>query len=275
MKNENSRKPRSVEADIIYQELEDFFCPCRFDDVTFNGLILDNAEKLTAVYTATFSSREVIDVLKKRNVENALLFTHHPGPQRGIGKSCESFTEDDFAFLRERNISHFNYHLPLDHRNPYSPSVSLAKKIGAVPYQNFFEEGGAVMGLFCTGQWKTDAQVLSAVEQAVGHSCKLYSYGGALLQDGKIAISAGGAEGTDIYNEMAEAGVKLFITGVGSKNVDWFAPSHQAAEKQGISILAAGHYSTEKFALIDMCRFFEERGLTAKYIEEIPQLTDL
>jgi len=47
------------------------------------------------------------------------------------------------------------------------------------------------------------------------------------------------------------------------------------AREKKISILAAGHYSTEKFALMAMCRFFEERGLEAEFIGETPNLTDL
>ncbi len=271
MNMKQKQQGRATCATQVYRQLYDFFQPEKFNDMAANGLLLDNAESLETVYTATFTSKEVIAGLRKADAKNALLFTHHPGPQRRTDSSV--LAQEDYDFLKERNISHFNFHLPLDHRNPYSPSVSLAREIDAVPYGNFFEEGGAVMGLFCTGSWKNSEQVKSAVEAAVGHSCRLYSYGNTELLDGKLAISAGGAEGTEIYEELEKEGIRLFLTGVGT--ADWFKPSHEAARMHGISILSAGHYSTEKFALISMCRFFRERGLLSEYIGEAPDLSDL
>ncbi len=259
----------------IYRLLNDFFHPESYRDFVENGLLLDNTEYLEQVYTATFSGTEVVDTMRKNNVKNALLFTHHPGPQHEEGKEGKGFTEQDLEFMKENKISHFSLHLPLDQINPYSPGVCLARALNAVPYKSFFEEGGATMGLICTTRCSTINDILNKMENITGHACKLYDYGKRNLSDGKIAISAGGAEGTDIYKELKEEGANLFITGVGSPEIDWFAPSHIAAEKHRVSILSAGHYSTEKFALIDICRFFEERGLKAQFIEETPHLTDI
>ena len=266
---------RGKSAEEIYRQLNSFFQPERYQDAAANGLLLDHTAYLKAVYTSVFSGTEVIDALKRRGAKHALLFTHHPGPQHEEGKEGNGFTEEDIEFMKNNRISHFSLHLPLDQINPYSPGVCLARALKAVPYKSFFEEGGAIMGLICTINCAEIDEVLKKTEIITGHPCKLYDYGNKSLSDGKIAIIAGGAEGTDIYRELKEENVRLFITGVGSPEIDWFAPSHAAAEKQKISILSAGHYSTEKYALIDICRFFKERGLKAKFIEEIPHLTDL
>ena len=42
------------------------------------GLALDNTEQINQVYTAVFASTIVIDYLINNNVNEALLFTHHP-----------------------------------------------------------------------------------------------------------------------------------------------------------------------------------------------------
>lgn len=262
-------------AKEIYRELNNFFRPEKYQDTAANGLLLDYAEYLEAVYTSTFSGTEVIDVLRRKGVKNALLFTHHPGPQHEEGKEGKEFTEEDIEFMKNNRISHFSLHLPLDQINPYSPGICLARALDAVPYKSFFEEGGAIMGLICTINCTVIDEVLKKMEILTGHPCRLYDYGNKELSDGKIAISAGGAEGTEIYKELKREGVRLFITGVGSPEIDWFAPSHEEAKRHRISILSAGHYSTEKFALIDICRFFEERGLRAQFIEETPHLTDI
>ncbi|MDO4396459.1 MAG: Nif3-like dinuclear metal center hexameric protein [Clostridia bacterium] len=271
----NSLAIERKEAKEIYKLLNEYFHPERYQDFVKNGLILDNTEYIEQVYTATFSGAAIADVLRKEGAKNALLFTHHPGAQHKEGETGNLFTEQDLEFMKENNISHFSLHLPLDEVNPYSPGICLARVLNAVPYKSFFEEFGATMGLMCTTSCTNINEVLEKMEEVTGHPCKLYKYGDENLSDGRFALSAGGAEGTDFYKELKDEGVNLFITGVGSPEVDWFAPSHAEAKKQEISILSAGHYSTEKFALIDICRFFEERGLKAQFIEEIPCLTDL
>ena len=134
----------------IYQELYNFFQPEQYKDVVRNGLLADNTDIIEKVYTATFSSSQVLEKIKQDKAKNCLLFTHHPGAQRKEGETPDDFTLEDRAYMQEHHISHFNLHLPLDNVNPYSPGVSLARALGAVPYKSFFEEGGSVMGLYCS-----------------------------------------------------------------------------------------------------------------------------
>lgn len=262
-------------AGRIYEELYRFFKPERYNDLARNGLLEDNTDTVEKVYTAAFSSTQVLEKLRGRGASHCLLFTHHPGAQHEEGEPAIYFSPGEKEYMRAHHISHFNLHLPLDQVNPYSPGVSLARALGAVPYDSFFEEGGAVMGLYCSGRWSGTVMLYKRVERLMGHACRMYAYGPSELCDGKFALIAGGAEGTEIYGRMKEEGVNLFLTGVGSEKAEWFAPSHAAAKEAGISILSAGHYSTEQFALIDMCRFFKERGLPAEFIRETPLLNDL
>lgn len=270
-----STKNYEKSANRIYEELYHFFEPERYRDLARNGLLEDNTNTLEKVYTATFSSTQVLEKLKEKEASHCLLFTHHPGAQHEDGKPAVYFSHEEKEYMREHHISHFNLHLPLDQVNPYAPGVSLARALGTVPYDSFFEEGGAVMGLYCSGRWTEASMLLEKTERLMGHACRLYAYGSPKLRDGKFALIAGGAEGTEIYGRMKEAGVNLFLTGVGSETEEWFAPSHEAAKEAGVSILSAGHYSTEQFALMDICRFFKERGLPAEFISETPLLNDL
>lgn len=266
---------RKTTSDYIYKELISFFKPEQYRDVVRNGLLLDNTDIIEKVYTATFSSSQALEKIKQDKAEHCLLFTHHPGAQHKDGEQAVYFSQEESAYMEEHHISHFNLHLPLDHINPYSPGICFARELGAVPYKSFFNEGGSVMGLYCSGKW-TDARTLfEEVGRVMGHACRLYAYGPSELEDGKFALIAGGAEGTKIYREMKEEGVNLFLTGVGSPKLDWFAPSHEAVMEEKVSILSAGHYSTEHFALKYMCRFFGERGLKAEFIPETPLLDDL
>ena len=93
-----------------------------------------------------FVASGAVQKLKEKQAHNCLLFTHHPGAQHEETEPPIYFSQEEKEFMKASGISHFNLHLPLDQINPSSPSISLAKTIGAVPYGQFFEEGGAVMG---------------------------------------------------------------------------------------------------------------------------------
>ena len=267
----NERMP----AKKVYEELNAYFHPQDYDDPAQNGLLADFAEEIEKVYTATFAGSEVLDQLKAREAADCLIFTHHPRSQRGDGREPRSFSEEELTYMKKNRISHFSLHLPLDQTGPYSPGVSLARAVGATPYNVFYEENGATMGLFCTGPWRTVQEVKKTAESALGHPCSLYQFGEEALEDGKIAIMAGGAGETDIFPLLRRKGIRLFFTGVTSPSVDWFTASHEAARAQGISLMGGTHYSTEKFAPMAMCRYFEERGLLAEFIEETPVFSEL
>lgn len=260
---------------VVYDELQRHFHPWDYTDQARNGLLADYAGRIKKVYTATFASGEVLGQIKERRASDCLLFTHHPRAQRREGEEPACFSGDDLEYMKERGISHFSFHIPLDQNGPYSPGVNLAAAVGATPYGGFYEQDGAVMGLLCRSPYRQAAELLAAVEAAVGHGCKLYRYGGKELADGKLGIMAGGASDASIYSYLREEGVSTFLTGVTSPSVDWIEAVHEEARQNGINLLGATHYSSEKFALIAMCRYFEERGIPAEFLEEAPILEEL
>ena len=65
------------------------------------------------------------------------------------------------------------------------------------------------------------------------------------------------------------------ITGVTDPNTPWVAKIHEAAKNSGVSLLGGTHYSTEKFALIEICRYFNALGMPSEFILETPRLEEL
>ena len=86
---------------------------------------------------------------------------------------------------------------------------------------------------------------------------------------------AGGAKNTQIYQQFREWGVNTFVTGVTNPNVAWVRAIHEAAEVNGVNLLGGTHYSTEKFAPMKICRYFEAFGLPAEFLPETPRMTEL
>lgn len=264
-------------AEKIYERLFEEFRPDQCTEVfPVIGLQEEHTKEINKVYTATFAGDEVFKKLEKLGASSCLLFTHHPAGQRE-SLSMDAPLVSDYAkgVMGRQSITLFSYHIPLDRNGEYSPGNSLAKRIGAVPYEEFYLQNQVRMGIFCKTEYETVTEVLEKLEHAVGHCGKSYGYGEEKLKGGKIAIMAGGAKSTEIYREMKEKGINTFITGITSPSVPWTQAIHEAARENGINLIGGTHYSTEKFALVEMIRFFEKLGLKAEFIEETPKMAEL
>ena len=80
---------------------------------------------------------------------------------------------------------------------------------------------------------------------------------------------------TQIYEQLRDWGVNTFITGVTNPEVPWVGAIHEAAKASAVNLLGGTHYSTEKFAPMQMCRYFEAFGLPSEFLPETPRMTEL
>lgn len=240
------------------------------------GLVCDNAETIEKVYTAVFPSNAVMQSILDGGETDIMLFVHHPSIWN-LRNTPPIFHEMDRDFLsefKERRISIYNLHHPLDNYGEYSTSVSLARVLGVEPDKTFGLYAGALCGVF----GKTDCADVQALNDrfsaAMGHRTALYPYGMVEIKYGIIAVVAGGGNDIEMLQETAAEGVNTFVTGVSVKR-DFSKSPHDYAEKNGINILGGTHYSTEKPACQAMCRYFSNLGLPAEFIEDEPMLEDL
>ena len=262
---------------IIYKALEDYFHPetCTevFDSI---GETFHFTDEIDKAYTACFASDEVFHKLETMGAHDCMLFTHHPRQQKDRPvENSPRVSEWAAEFMKANRINLFSYHIPLDRNSLYSPGNNLAKAIGAVPYDEFYLQNLVLMGVICNTSFRTQQEVADKLAEVVGHEVKLYPYGPDELKGGRIAIMAGGASNPDIYEELRQKGVSLFITGISTQLYDWTQRNHQAAKAAGVSILGGTHYSTEKFAPMSMVSFFENLGLPSEFIEETPMMWDM
>ena len=92
-----------------------------------------------------------------------------------------------------------------------------------------------------------------------------------------------GKEVTDALNAdlqvrtaaLREKGINLFLTGITWPEIPWVARNHAAAKEHGVTLVGGTHYSTEKFAPMEMVKFFEGLGLACEFIPETPRLQEL
>lgn len=266
-----------MEAEKVYEKLFEEFRPDQCTEVfPVIGLQEEHTKDIRMVFTAAFAGDEVFKKLEQEGAENCLLFTHHPAQQReNLSMPAPVVSGYAKKVMEKQRITLFSYHIPLDRNGEYSPGNSLAKQIGAVPYEEFYLQNQVRMGVFCKTEIQTVNELMNVLSKALGHSGKCYGYGDKNLKDGKIAIMAGGAKNTEIYRDMSEKGINTFLTGVTNPSVPWVQAIHEQAQKNKINLIGGTHYSTEKFALIEIIRFFEKMGLKARFLEETPKMEEL
>lgn len=240
------------------------------------GLVCNFATEINKIYTAVFPSQNVMQKTLDDGDQDAMLFVHHPSIW-DIRKAPEVFQQMDTKLLqqfRDRRISIYNLHVPLDNYGEYSTSVTLAKALGVKPEKPFAPYFGSLCGVFGKTDLTTIQDLRKRFEEAVGHNVSLYNYGNGKIKDRTVAVIAGGGNDVDMLKEIAKAGVNTFVTGITVKN-DHSRKAHDFAEKHKINILGGTHYSTERFACIKMCNYFKKIRLPSEFIEDKPVMEDM
>lgn len=243
------------------------------------GLVLDNADEIQKVYTAVFPSEKVLDKILSSGERDVLLFTHHP--------MIWDFGEGGYPFrnipreylerLKERAISYYAIHVPLDRNGPYSTAVSLARALDIETESEFFDYHGVKVGVIGKTVSKTVSEMEEQIKALVGHPVKIWSYGDTQISNQMVAVIGGGGNYPEIAEELAETDVRTYLTGV-TKKISSYEPGlrfHEICREYGINVIAATHYSTEKFACIAMLKFFETLGLPSEFVEDEPSFEDL
>ncbi len=244
----------------------------------YMGLVSDNAETIDYAYSAVFPSAGVIAKILNDDRRNALLFVHHP-MDFDITKLPVfiDIAKDNFQRLKERQISIYNLHAPLDANGEFGTTVNLAGALGFDTVDEFYTYHKVKVGIIATTECKTTAELKTCFEAAVGHDTTLYQYGDAVIKDGKVALVAGGGNDAEIYPLLRDMGINTYLTGITNMR-NGYPPSvtaHRQAEECGINILSGTHYSTEKFACMKMVEYFSKLGIPGEFVPGVPGTEDM
>ena len=240
------------------------------------GLVCDFAAHISQVFTAVFPSNEVMQAMVETGARDMLLFVHHPAIW-DIRKAPAVFQQMDRELLhqfKENRVSIYNLHLPLDNYGEYSTSVTLAKALGVRPEKPFAPYRGAMAGVFGRTGFAVVQDLKEIFEEAVNHEVSLYLNGEGVIRDKRVAVAAGGGLIEEVVKEAAQNNVNVFATGITINN-DHTAEVHALAEELEMNILGGTHYSTEKFACIQMADYFQKLGVPCEFIEGKPAMEDL
>ena len=241
----------------------------------YMGILLDNSVEIDSIYTAVFPSNYVLNKIIESNKENILLFTHHP--MIWDIRKTEVFQNIDRELLlklKHKKISIYTLHVPLDKNGEYGTTSNLTKALEIAPEGEFYEYFGVRVGVIGRTELNTPEELSNKLSTVVGHKTKLWKYGSDDIIEHRVALVAGRGNTLEGIEQIIELGINTYVTGITAHN-EFSKEVHEFEKKHEINIIGGTHYSTEKFACISMCNYFEDLGLSCEFIEDNPVLEDV
>jgi putative NIF3 family GTP cyclohydrolase 1 type 2 len=230
--------------------------------------------------TVWLTQAKMVDLFQssKSNISEHIRYVFDEGElvENSVVRDFRTTAADEkyIAKLKERNISVYVLHHPLDNFGKYSTCGTLADRLGLKVEKPAFLYCGATCGVIGTTDCKTIGELHDHYSKTVGHKTSLYQYGNENIGDEKIAVCPGGGNAMFVINEMMSHNIMTLITGVTIVN-DYSRETHEFEKANGINVLGGTHYATEKYAPMEMCKYFIELGLPSEFIEDEPDLFDL
>jgi dinuclear metal center YbgI/SA1388 family protein len=210
-----------------------------------NGLQLANGGRVGRIVAAVDASLPVIEAAAKGGP--GLLIVHHGMFWQGTQAIAGAYYRK-LKTAMDAGLAVYSSHLPLDVHPEWGNNILLAKAVGLINPQPFFEKKGLYLGL--RGEMTVDRSEFAGIlRKAVGAGVHLCPGGPQSISS--IGIITGGAGGE--VAEVAAAGVDTFVTGEGPH---W---SYPLAEELGINLFYAGHYATETFGVKRVAEIIEQR----------------
>jgi putative NIF3 family GTP cyclohydrolase 1 type 2 len=240
----------------------------------WNGLSIRGAEEVERVATCVFPSDRIVASL----VPGTLLFSEHPldfADEPGF----IPLSRETFETMRERGLSFYNAHAPLDMHPEVSPSRLCAEGVGLEELVEYFPicegiPGGAAI----LGQSRLSVEGLAdALRSYLGPEIKVHVLTRPRGEAGRVAIVAGGGATVEILEASLERGCQTYVTGNAATNcrLDWVQAEVRAfrerADTAGVALVDAMHYGMEKPPQLRMVEWFRARGVGASFVPDGPK----
>jgi putative NIF3 family GTP cyclohydrolase 1 type 2 len=236
----------------------------------YNGLMLRGEEEVGRIFLAVFPTDEVLTRFIEESSPGDLLFMHHPllmecGDPRGAwGKGFVPINPDLIAQLKEKRLSVFTLHVPLDYSRTISTSNAMAEAYNAKVIDEFFKEEKGACGVIC--------EIPSATtEELIEKSKKIFQIpyadveGPSHASITRIAIAAGCGDKVYVMQEAEKLGAQAYLTGeihchidneYGKKKYD---EMKEYCRSTSMSLIGVSHAASEYLVLDSQLKlWFEE-----------------
>ncbi len=236
------------------------------------GLMQVNGGVVNGVYCAVFPSRDVFDYLDTENIANAVLFVKHAMEWEELGNGFVPLSDKQLRLLRDRRISLYSAHAPVDNNRTFAPSVCFARQIEYNIVDELVEHGrnyGWVLevpeGTTYDGLHQRLLNVTGLKNiQRYHHHCSVR----------KIAVTAGGGDHIPALEQSFSKGCDTYVTGILFFRGSDYAKEHNPKfvdrlKESGLNGFGVSHYLSEVEGIRTLAGSLGERlPIPVKFIEE-------
>lgn len=241
----------------------------------WNGLMVRGGEAVERVATCVFPSAEIVDGLEPRT----FLFSEHPVALEDDVVGFEPLPRSTFETLREREISFYHAHAPLDHHPDVSPSRLCARGLGIEELDEYFPiadgipGGAAVIG----PSGETVEGLRDRLASFLGEGIPVEIVRSPRDRAGRVAVAGGGGADRRLLEESLERGCETFVTGNAATRCrigfvqDGVRAFLELADEEGVAVIDGTHYGTEIPPQLAMAEWFRALGLEAVFVPGRPE----
>lgn len=222
----------------------------------FNGLMIKGDDHVSNIFLAVFPTDFVLEAFIQEGEPGDLLFMHHPlvmecGDPRGEwGRGFVPIKHDYIKRMKEKGLSVYTCHVPLDFHEEVGTSVAIAEAIGASVEDRFIESEHGPLGLIGEIQ-PTSTKKLIAELESLFHIPYVDFDGITKGEVSKVAIVAGCGDKVDWMQEAEAKGVEAYITGEIHCHIDndygkkKFEKMMDYAQTTTMSLIGVSHSASE------------------------------
>ena len=240
----------------------------------WNGLMVRGAGEVAAAATCVFPGAAVVEQLDP----GTFLFSEHPvdfADEPGF----EPLPRETYELMRERAISFYNVHAPLDQHPEIAPSLLCARAVGLAHLEDYFPIDPALPeGAVMIGDSQLSVEGLAeAFRSYLGPEIRVHVITRPRAEAGRVAVAAGGGAVAEILEASLARGCQTYVTGNAATNCrvpevqEELRRFRQLAEARSVALVDATHYGMEKPPQLAMVKWFQARGLEAAFVASGPR----
>lgn len=237
----------------------------------FNGLMIKGDKLVSTIFTSAFPHDEILKSFLEKSSSGDLLFLHHPiplecgDPKGELGKGFKKNNLKLIKKIKQKKLSIYVCHAPLDYHKKVSTGRSIAEALGGKIVSTFLPYGGGDVGLIVKIKQLSTNQLIGRLEDIFNIPYVEFA-GKKLKKIIRVGIVPGGGDDIE-YSEMSKKlGAQAYITGeiFSNQRGKWATENRKKLKEYAngvdISLIAVSHSASEFLVMkTQIVKLFEEK----------------
>ncbi|WP_271852623.1 Nif3-like dinuclear metal center hexameric protein [Planococcus maritimus] len=249
----------------------------------FNGLMIKGAPETNRVFLAVFPTDYVLEQFIAQSSAGDLLFMHHPllmecgDPQGKWGEGFVPIKEVYIKQMKEKQLSCYTCHIPLDYHPSLGTSMAIANQLNAKVVDGILPSSvnNQDLILICRIENLNSTDLIERLKRIF--DLPYVDFEGQTLEDiSKIAIVAGCGDKVQWMQEAEKKGVQAYISGEIHCHIDneygreRYNQIKEYASETSMSLIGVSHSSSEYLVKKTLVKdwFKENLGVEAVLIPQ-------